>query len=461
MGKPDKDGVERQFGLWWQEGGRDGSEKVPGTLERHPDGRLVLRLSGQFSQRVQGGEVRIGGYVGIGNPVSLRECHVLYSEHFAMVPRQDWHVGLSVVGVAIQGEGDWTFSGATFEMPGVTRWALGNQFETKVEGSRAEGLLRFVIAAEQVSKCLWSWGGIDVRLANHIGTDEAKEVSIELHSRMDVVATSEAQLPLEDYQRAAVFPMQVLIALSTGEFTCAKSAQVKCFLEDEGAHRYFECRWHPHSIPGDPGCVMARAFSLSDVEALGVGRLQAWVDQLMRIETVGRLYVACLGGGVGFAELRFQLVVQALEAYHRDVIGGKLLSDEEWKEVLLRLQSAIGERGVVPKPHRVIRSKLKGLNGKTLQSRLEELFELVGIPSSIGGEDWEALVGRVSNTRNTISHGVGGSADAILRGEQLVHATQRLIALLEILLLRDLGFRDGSQAWGEVLRRRVKWLPAD
>lgn len=461
MGKPDKDGVERLFGLWWLAEDRDRVSQVAGTLERHLDGRQVLRLSGQLNERREAGALRIIGHVGLGNPVSLRECHVVYSDDFAMVPRQDWHVALSVVGVEVQEESDWAFTGATFEIPGATRWALRNQFATTLEGIRAEGIARIAIAAEQVSKDLWSWDGIAVRLFNFIGTSEAKENSIELHSRMDVVATSEAPHPLEDYQRAAVFPLQVLIALSTGEYTCAKSGQVRCYFEDERKHRYFECRWHPHSISGDPGRLMARAFSLSEVEDLDAGCLQAWIDQLMKLETVGRLYVACLGEGVGFAELRFQLIVQALESYHRDVIGGQVLRDEEWQGLLHRLQLAIGEGKSVPKPHRVIRNKLKGLNSKTLRSRLEELFELSGIAPAIGGDDWEGFSERVGNTRNTISHGTGGSERAIPRDERLVYATERLIGLLEILLLKDLGFKKGSPAWSEVLRRRVSWLPPD
>jgi len=65
----------------------------------------------------------------------------------------------------------------------------------------------------------------------------------------------------------------------------------------------------------------------------------------------------------------------------------------------------------------------------------------------------------VVDTRNYFTHWSANDESApVERGADLFHLTSRLIALLELILLREIGFPEKSQASAEVMRRRVSWL---
>jgi hypothetical protein len=124
------------------------------------------------------------------------------------------------------------------------------------------------------------------------------------------------------------------------------------------------------------------------------------------------------------------------------------------------LREAIGLGAEISQPQRVIRGKLKTLNSMVLSLRIQQLLEQVGVTGwEIAGEDPAGFAERVGRTRNRLTHSSGTSENVIPVGERLFHATERLLALLELCLVKDLGFESGSEAWEQILKRRVRWLP--
>jgi hypothetical protein len=175
---------------------------------------------------------------------------------------------------------------------------------------------------------------------------------------------------------------------------------------------------------------------------------------------VGDLYLAILSNSVRFAEVRFRLIVQALETYHRDTIGGEILREEDWNCVLGQLCNVVDQQTFQTKKRKAMKGRHKSLNQLPLSFRLLALLRsLDAIGDRIGCGNAEEFSSIVADTRNRVTHWSPAKSKTIVRGASMMHATERLLVLLEILLIRDIGLSMDSAAVADVLRRRVKWLP--
>jgi hypothetical protein len=100
------------------------------------------------------------------------------------------------------------------------------------------------------------------------------------------------------------------------------------------------------------------------------------------------------------------------------------------------------------------------LNEPNLARRLEDLFDQTeGMADKIAGIPVKKFIRQVTDTRNYFTHWDASNAARALSDGALLHASSRLQALLEMLLLRDAGFSLSSQAVAAVLQRRISWLP--
>jgi hypothetical protein len=203
-------------------------------------------------------------------------------------------------------------------------------------------------------------------------------------------------------------------------------------------------------------------FGFRDIAALPKGKLQQWVDQLSSVEPVVNLYLASLRQ-LGYAELSFQLVVQALETYHRRRSSEEIIAKHLWLPIRQRLHAVIDQlpRDLEGRQHKhsVLTAKLDYFNEIGLRRRLKLLFEMLGNRRDhVCGENASIFVDRVVNTRNYYTHWSTDLESKALRGESLLYATSRLLATLELILLKDVGFDLESAAADRIVHRRISWL---
>lgn len=221
-------------------------------------------------------------------------------------------------------------------------------------------------------------------------------------------------------------------------------------------------RWQP--LKGNLEADRARyAFTYSDLSALGETALAAALGRLTSIGPVLDLYLASLRE-LSYAELSFNVVVQALETYHRSRQAGQLVPDALWPSLKDALNKVITDTLSPDKSSHPAREalcqRLAHFNEPSLRQRLKSLLDSIE-PSTtaVCGGDAKGFVQAVVDTRNYYTHWSPSLASKALRAGAAVHLTWRLRALLEILLLRDLGFPANSAAERAVLERRVSWLP--
>lgn len=149
----------------------------------------------------------------------------------------------------------------------------------------------------------------------------------------------------------------------------------------------------------------------------------------------GTLYIPLM-----YRESHFLSLAQAAESFHRRKYRGKYLSDKDYKEIPDVLVNAI-PLAVKKYFKNSLENKLKYSNEFSLRKRLKEIFdeyqhEIPGVFIKNKG----AFIDNVVDTINYLTHYDKDLKERAASGNAIFHLTQELKTLLEICLLRELGF---------------------
>jgi len=300
-------------------------------------------------------------------------------------------------------------------------------------------------------------------LTNFAGTRQRSDLITEVESSVMLRVRSPQLIDGRQLQDAATRPVQVLLGLATGHYTAMTRAEVTVAgATPEERIARLPWRWQPLKGSLDPA--RARyAFTYNDLSALGESALDSVRQQLASIEPVLDLYVAALRE-LSYAELSFNVVVQALETYHRSRHAGHVLPEEHWVPLKDELKKVItdalaSDRSLQP-ARDTLCQRLTYFNEPSLRQRLKGLLASIEPhTSAVCGGDLTRFVQAVVDTRNYYTHWSAALEGKALRGGGAVRLTSRLRALLEILLLRELGFAADSTPERAILERRLSWLP--
>lgn len=453
--------MKPQYGYWWL--ADRPAERVAGVLEVGAQGQLTLSLYGRLdaARTPSGwveGEQRVLGEVDMGAIVSLDRCFVQQVTGDFGLPRQIWHVHDAVIGAKFDATEPWAFCGAQFELPLVTGWTQRHSAAQFLKHDERGCATRLGIAVQLQKWPLWERDGIQVELTRSASVREKSETVTALEAPVLLSVHAPRALTSAAFREIGIRPLQVLIGLATGRFTATLSGRVLLSPRDaENRERYLPWHWQPLKTTTEERSVRF-GFHYADVLALGPERFAAWIGLHDAVDPVLDLYLGVLRE-TGLAELSFLMVVQALETYHRRTGDETLLEETSWTPLRADLAALI-TAATNGRAREALLGKLDFYNEVSLRHRLKALLG----PLSHAGEEICArktgdFINAVVSTRNYYTHWDVRSEAHALRGHALAHATSRLTASLEILLLRDLGFASDSAACQEVLRRRVRWLP--
>jgi hypothetical protein len=96
---------------------------------------------------------------------------------------------------------------------------------------------------------------------------------------------------------------------------------------------------------------------------------------------------------------------------------------------------------------------------QNLRQRLQALLSRTGsFEKQISGGESDRFLSKVMDTRNYYTHWSADLRDKALRREHALYLTQRLLALLEMQLLLDVGFALEHRVFKSIARRRLSWL---
>ena len=139
------------------------------------------------------------------------------------------------------------------------------------------------------------------------------------------------------------------------------------------------------------------------------------------------------------AHLRMLLLTQALEAFHRNVIGGRYLPPEDYESIRLSLVNAIPQG--TSKDHRAaLESRIRFGNDPSLRNRLKKLLESVSADTlSLLQIDRKLFVQDVVDARNDFTHWEHEREKDRPNGAHLANLLSALLALTQLTFLKHLG----------------------
>lgn len=436
---------EKHFGSWWL--AEVPEAKVPGWLVIDQQGGQRLRLSEPLSANGHS-YTRIAGHLENSMRISLDGCFLLSSQmNFGSgLDRQEWLVHESVFGEEFDAHEPWSFFGADFHFPGLTTWA-----RRAVSGPLSER------NQSQRTLPLWRTNEVEVYLDTFTRSSSQSETLSLKERRLDLCVRSSRALGRTELRDLSIRPLQVLLSLAFGHYTgpIQGSGHVTADCTDPPSRR----RWEPIEVAFDSARSVP-AFDLKHFLMLESNSFLSWVKISECMPEVGDLYVATLREG-GLAEARFLLIAQALECFHRrNHEERSILPLAAWRGLRSMLKVVIKRVAPDKAAADALTGKLSSLNGESFHSRLVTLLDASGNRSlAVCGGDPHVFVRSVVATRNYLTHWDQAGESKALNGTDLVYLNNRLLALLEILLLKIVGFQTDSSATNAILRRRVDWLP--
>lgn len=199
-------------------------------------------------------------------------------------------------------------------------------------------------------------------------------------------------------------------------------------------------------VPPHPGKFL---FRQADLQERLENTLRSWYETMDRLQSVLDLYMAAKFGRT-FIESRFLALCQAIEGFHRSELGGTYMEPKAYQEeVLPRLIKGIPPK--VPQDLRkALRVRMNYGNEVSLRRRIREVARYSIPKAALNPKSLLEIVEQVVGTRNGWIHQLTGRPPEDRELNVMMQASDCLEGLLELALLRILGFPEDkliSQAW--------------
>lgn len=180
-------------------------------------------------------------------------------------------------------------------------------------------------------------------------------------------------------------------------------------------------------------------FSLDDIENFEI-IIKNWLIDYDKLRPVYSAYFGTVTNSKMFLEQEFLSLIQALESYHRRMMGGAYMDKDDYKPYAESLYSQISSD--ISSSHRSsLKNRIKYGYEFSLRKRLKEIIEKYNSIASPIISNKEHFIEDVVNTRNYFTHlDDNGKESAVLGILDLDKLTRKIKFLLEICFLEELGF---------------------
>jgi hypothetical protein len=167
--------------------------------------------------------------------------------------------------------------------------------------------------------------------------------------------------------------------------------------------------------------------------------IDTWFTNEERLEEPTALLAAALFAHQLTINVRLLLLCQFLESFHRNILGGRYLEQEDYELIKEALWSAI-PGGIQNSLRDSLRSRIRYGYEYSFLKRLSELRNFLGETNlqKIGIEP-DPFIIAVKDARNYFTHWDPAIAVNILKGAELANLVSKLSAVSHIILLKHMG----------------------
>jgi len=278
----------------------------------------------------------------------------------------------------------------------------------------------------------------------HDGGDRIKEFKLEQTTFIKI--TPVGALHLNDYLTKICYHLQNFISLGIGMPVypiVIKGRNENCKTErDKGKFFYDDIEIFYQARSGQDTSKQLHPlemfFFLGDIRDNYELYLKNWFNKAEALQPVYDLYFAILYSSKMYLQHRFITLTQALEAYHRRILGGKYAEDAEYVSTYKALVSAIPgslEEGFKTS----LKTKMKYGNEFSLRKRLNEIIEKLGDVVDYLIINRPLFIEDVVNTRNFLTHYDKSLEGKEKNGHELYLICEQLEFLVEVCFLSEIG----------------------
>jgi len=196
-------------------------------------------------------------------------------------------------------------------------------------------------------------------------------------------------------------------------------------------------------------------FTLKDISKKFSYFLKNWFRKTELLKPVHDLYFGTLYQPKMYLTNEFLNLVQAIESYHRRTMKNYELPEEQHQKRIAEILSATPE-----KYRKWLERKLKWSNEVSLRQRLRDILK--SCPQALNKviKNKKSFISKAIITRNYWTHFDPELEDQAAKNGELFKLTSRLRILLQLCLLKELGFSSDSLeslVWS-LIQKRYQFL---
>lgn len=422
------------------------NRKIPGTLSVSDGGKIELEVVGLFEDDFaaftdRDAKIdRIVGHVEKDGLVTLDNCFYL-KKNFALVgiAKSLVHANLLLAGAAYEDGEQVTFDSVSFSIEGIDEWVgitgidveYGTDFRTATIRYAPPGAFGFDLKDGFRLHISFSY-----TLPGSPVTTEAK-VTQRAYLRLSSLAARTLPEFMEVLHKLNYLLCLAVDATVAVQDVSATSDSLTREASDGRRLRVAIKVIYP-SLPfaAEPAKVSGdrMLFSFAHIRADAARIFNNWLDAYAVIRPSLGLYFSAATGSHKFLEGRFLALAQALETYHRRTSSETLMDTQLFRSLSALLLCACPKTS-----RRWLRGRLTHANEISLGTRIKRIIE--PFREQIGNaRERNRLIRQIVDTRNYLTHYSEDLESQALAGTELWDLCQKMEAIFQLLLLRQLGF---------------------
>ena len=450
-------------GLWWLP--EKSNLKLPGILTFSPYKGFFLEVQGSFKEI---GEMHkfltpdiILGFSHQGKNITLYKCfETSHKGHFPEIPESIFSVNVGFIGVHFTQLSEIKFKKVSVRYNYLDEWLNISGFNITNNPKEKSAEIRYKLPAPVEVNLK---NGLKILLEVKASMPSISVVQKEACIKQETFFTLEfpKETTFEDAHKF-IYIFQNLLSLLTSEIVypikiLGNSENAVKIIEDKKFYEPIEIIYQlslSHVKSKKSVYPFDMLYPYISIKNKAETIFNNWLEKTQILRPVYDLYFGTIYSGDMYLEFQFLSLIMALEVYHRRMIRNEDIPSKEHEE---RIKQILNN---TPDKYRDwLKEKLKYSNEPSLRKRIKEIYDIlknIGYVTDLIPKKKD-FVDKVVNTRNYFVHYDQSLKDKALKGAELYWLIQKLKILVEICLLKEIGFLD-TEIDNIFQQRKYKWL---
>lgn len=424
----------------------DQGKKIPGTLFIKDGGKIELEIIGHFQDDLLAltdkiDLIRIIGHVEKFGLVTLENCFYLNKNvSFGGISKSKIHVNYLLAGVGYDLNEQVTFNSISFSIDGLEEWVNVSGINIEHNDSYSGANIIFS-RPEPFTYSLKNGLELEIDFGNTMPF-QSNPINLNISQITYFKLTSLKPKPLNEF----IFIAHKFVTLMN--FAMDATVSIKntfCYsneiIKEENnkaipIELFYESTPFSELVPKIEWHTML--FRFIDIKDRFNEIIDKWLDAYENISPSLNLYFSTKIKAQRYLDGKFLALAQALETYHRRTSDETYISKEEFKTLIKEIKLSC------PEPHKDwLAARIDNGNEISLRTRLNRITE--SFKSAIGTEEQVKLIIKlIVDTRNYLTHYDPKLEKKSASGQDLWNLCQKMEAILQLHLLKELGFNDAE-----------------